>query len=320
MQKIFKSTCPVCNSDSEINYSFSKEFIREQLENYYDEKISDNLVICDYDLLRCTNCYLEFAWPLKPGNEEFYKWITSHINYYPDFRWEWSFVLEKLKERSSSSLSLLEVGCGSGLFLDSAKQIPNLRVVGLDTTLTSIEKCQERGLEAYDKTLEDFLTTLNLDLINNQFDFVVSFHCLEHISNPKELIKSMLLALKPEGSIFISTPYSPMSFENIWFDPLNHPPHHMTRWNAKAYQELAQQLGLKINLFMPQQGKAIDRTFVALNYAWNSPAHLMSWRRIQLEALKRPLVFFWEWLRQCKREKLNNQVAADVVLVELTHL
>jgi len=308
--------CPICQSNSEVAYSLETSYIVKELEKYYGEAVPDNLEICNYNLLRCKSCSLEFASPLQSGSNQFYLWITNHPSYYPDYRWEWDPVLEKISQSNSISKSLLEIGCGSGIFLEKTQKIPELRAVGLDTTQASVEKCQGKNLEVYCATIESFLT--QADAPDKLFDFVVSFHCLEHVSDPKKLIQSMLLVLKPTGSIFVSTPYSPGSSETQWFDPLNHPPHHMTRWNHESYTELAQQLGLQINFLMPAAAKPVTRTLDALNFAWHGCKDRISPRRMKLTALTRPISFVSEWQRQLKRERVNNQTAADVVLVELS--
>jgi len=306
--------CPICNAENNLKKKLKANFLKQQLEIYYGEKILEELDICDYEILRCSNCSLEFASPMLAGSESFYQWVTNHSGYYPDYRWEWGCVLEKIKSHNSESINLLEVGCGSGKFLDAARQIYNLRAVGIDTTITSVEECRRRELEAYCESLDSFITNTNYE----KFDLVVAFHCLEHVSEPKKLIESMLSVLKPSGSIFVSTPYSPMSFETLWFDPLNHPPHHITRWNVSSYNELARQLNLKINLIMPQSLNVIDRVLYTLNYAWHGPAQLVSRSNIKIAALRHPLIAISEFIRQSRREKVNNQVAADVVLVELS--
>ncbi|MFM6248392.1 MAG: class I SAM-dependent methyltransferase, partial [Dolichospermum sp.] len=203
----------------------------------------------------------------------------------------------------------------SGKFFELSQK-NGIKTIGLDTTLTSVQQCKEKGLEVYPSTLEDFINSNNGH--HHKFDYVVSFHCLEHVEEPKSLVKAMFSVLKPTGSIFVSTPYSPMSFETTWFDPLNYPPHHMTRWNTKSYSELAKQLGLNAKFIMPPASRLIDRVLSTLNYAWNSPANLVGRKAILLAALSKPHITLIEIFRQLNREKLNNQVAADVVLVELT--
>ena len=312
--KINQAVCPVCNSSSSIIRELSRPFILSELEKYYNEKINVDLSLANYEVRRCQSCSLEFSSPMQCGSSEFYTWITSHKGYYPDIRWEWEEVISLIKHQSVASANLLEVGCGSGKFLELSQK-NGVKAVGLDTTLASVQQCKDKGLEVYPSTLEEFINSS--DGSQHKFDYVVSFHCLEHVDDPKSLVKAMCSVLKPTGSIFLSTPYSPMSFETSWFDPLNHPPHHMTRWNLKSYNELAKQIGLKAEFIMPPASKLIDRVLSTLNYAWNSPAKLVGRKAILLAALSKPHVTLTEIFRQLNRERLNNQVAADVVLVEL---
>jgi 2-polyprenyl-3-methyl-5-hydroxy-6-metoxy-1,4-benzoquinol methylase len=313
-------SCPICNSESELIRSISKDYIEKRLESLVEEKIPENLGIIDYKLLRCKKCSFEYASPLTPGNNSFYQWITNQTFYYPESRWEWFAILDYIKQQSSDTINVLEIGCGSGIFLEMLTQLPNLEILGLDTTKTSVEHCRAKGLRVYCETIDSFLENPKYE--NKKFDFIVSFHCLEHVKNPKGFVASMLSLLNANGSLFLSTPYSPISYETVKSECLNEPPHHLTRWNHSSYQELAKQLCLKIDFLMPKADWAIKRVFQAFYFAsknpkklWESPAKKII--RI-FPFLLSPGLVYKEWKTQKKRDKINNQVAADVVLVKLT--
>lgn len=310
--------CPVCNSRGQLIRYLESKFILNQLELYYNKKVPNDLGIIDYEMRRCQKCSLEWANPLQGGSSSFYQWITGHSGYYPNKRWEWFIAIEQIKKKSSISRdSLLEVGCGSGRFLELiAQQIPDLSIIGLDTTITSVDLCRNKGLNVFSETIESF--SCNSGNMRKEFDFIVAFHCLEHVSNPKDFVSSMLSILKPGGKIFLSTPYSPMSFEAIWFDPLNHPPHHLTRWNILSYNELARQLELKCNHFMPSADGVVGRALFALNLARNGPANLDSRNRMMGTALHHPLTTLRELMRQNRYQTVNNKTAANVVMVEFS--
>jgi SAM-dependent methyltransferase len=316
MNSQFNSNCPICDSSTRLIKELPSVYMEKKLSSYYGkEHLEHNIIASDYSLLSCTSCSLEFAYPLTPGTHKFYQWITSQSSYYPSHRWEWDVVVSQIKSRSSHPSRLMEVGCGSGKFLELLQSLPNLETVGLDTTDTSVKACQEKGLNVKCGMLESFLT---LSSEQDRFDYVVAFHCLEHVPDPKGLVASMLSALKPTGSIFISTPYSPMSFETQWFDPLNYPPHHLTRWNEKAYRELGRQLGLNTNFYMPKASSSLSRALTTLNYSWFGHSEAKPANQILLSALARPQALISEWIRQLQREKVNQKVAANTVLVEFT--
>lgn len=311
------SACRVCNSDSWIVRELKAPYILSSLEKYYGNKPPDNLGISDYQILQCEKCSLEWASPSQPGSDSFYQWITGKAGYYPSERWEWGRAIDRIKaSRPSPNIDILEVGCGSGRFLERARSVFSGRVVGLDTTKTSVNCCRSKGLDVYCKTIESFLCDGNEQ--TPRFDVAAAFHCLEHVSNPKEFVASMVQLLKPGGKLYLSTPYSPMSFEGSWFDPLNHPPHHLTRWNCRAYEELARQLDLQINFIMPRASSILDRTLYALNLAWHGPSALASRKKMFLSVFAQPFDTLGEYMRQMNREKVDGKTAADVILVELS--
>jgi SAM-dependent methyltransferase len=179
-----------------------------------------------------------------------------------------------------------------------------------------VHHCRSKGLTAYCESIESFLHSVDDHAAG--FDVAAAFHCLEHVSDPKEFVASMVRVLKPGGKIYLSTPYSPMSFEGIWLDPLNNPPHHLTRWNFRAYKELARQLNLQINFFMPRASGILHRTLYALNLAWYGPFALASRKKMFLSVLAHPFDTLDEYMRQRSREKVDGKTVADVILVELS--
>lgn len=319
-------SCPVCNSNAKLTGFLKADYIINQIELYYCEKLPSNLGIIDYKMYRCEKCTLEWADPPVGGADSFYKWIIDHPAYYPNERWEWTAVIERMRKTPCSGIAdVLEIGCGHGEFLEALQDVPNIRAVGLDTAMDSVTNCRAKDLEVYCETIDSFLESANK---RHGFDWIVAFHCLEHVCYPQNFLAAMVSLLKPSGVIFLSTPYSPMSFESRWFDPLNHPPHHMTRWNARSYNELARQIGMQIELFMPNSNNStfqiieelipLNRTLNSLNLAWHGPVQLLSKRKMIFAALRHPLIFCEELFFQKKREKINNMTTADVVLVELT--
>lgn len=292
----------------------SSEFISSRLSKYYDENIYNKFSVDNYNSIQCERCDLVYSSPMHPGDDRFYDWITKHTSYYPEERWEWKEVISRIKISSNiRKMHLLEIGCGYGEFLISLQKYDNIKAIGIDTTGSSIKECRLKGVDAYCATIESLLNKNNY----LKYDCITSFHCLEHVSDPKKFVKNMLSLLEPNGKIYLSTPYSPMSFESTWYDPLNYPPHHLTRWNIKAYEELASQLGLGVNFYMPKAGNVLQRTMYTLNLKYYGPAHMKKIYSLYATFLLKPNVFIRELYNQSKRDKINRRTAADVVLVEM---
>ena len=307
--------CPLCNSASKVRRELPKRLIRSALRECYDVPVPDSVPVPDYRMLFCPACTLEFACPLEAGSAPFYDWVTKQPNYYPEMRWEWG-VLREILAADSRPRRLLEVGCGDGNFLNLLKPLGHVSAIGLDTTKGSVEKCRAKHLEVYDRALDDYVR--DSAATSNRFDVIVAFHCLEHLSDPKGIVRSMQELLAPGGSIFLSTPYSPMSWEGAWFDPLNHPPHHMTRWNEKSYKALGSHIGLEPTFRMPKPAPLTFRVAEALNFRWNGPQYPLSRRNVLKRALKNPSLWTKEVARQLFRERMNGAATANVVLVEFS--
>lgn len=308
--------CPICQNNSFLIKHISKAYINQALKEYYNKAIP-NIDLVDYEMYRCDNCCLEFCFPMMPGTDRFYEWIIQQPQYYPSFRWEWGQVLQSLSDFTikNGKYSLLEAGCGNGDFLQGMNDKSNSFHIGIDTSESAIQACQKRGLNGYCGTIDNFFDENSK--LKGSFDFAVSFHCLEHVSDPLSFVKQMKMAVKPGGKLFISTPFSPMSFESHWYDPLNHPPHHMTRWNLRAYNALADSLQMKIVFYSDAADSIYKRTMIALFFKESGVSFKFTRKRAIKILLKKPWMFFREYMNQVKRENINGKPAGNTILVEL---
>jgi 2-polyprenyl-3-methyl-5-hydroxy-6-metoxy-1,4-benzoquinol methylase len=307
--------CPVCDTPALLVRRLDRDFIKQALGVYYGKVVPERVVPESYDLLRCPRCSLEYASPMTPGDDAFYSWISKFDDYYPPHRWEWSVVAGEISKWSPDPPTLLEVGCGSGSFLKSLRNsVRAVSAVGLDPTESAVHECLRAGLVAHAETLERYIE--RVESTGKTFDFICAFHCLEHVADPRGLVETMATLAHKNTRIFLSTPYSPMSFETGWFDPLNHPPHHMTRWNAAAYQTLAELVGLKVDLIFPPAESLVKKTITALRLACGGPK--CSSAELLKRTTLRPHTVLRELARQASRERHNGHVVPDVVLACFT--
>ena len=121
-----------------------------------------------------------------------------------------------LKPNSTSrdGLRYLDIGCGGGIFAESAARLPNTaNVTAIDPSLDVINVArqharkdpilQEPGrLEYLNTAIED----LNVpQLPNEQYDVVSLFEVIEHISKPAPFLRSCVPFVKPGGWLVLST-------------------------------------------------------------------------------------------------------------------
>jgi SAM-dependent methyltransferase len=305
---------PLSASPPEKIRDLPRAFILEQLEIYYGAKPPSDAVECDYSLWECSETGLQFAWPMLPGNACFYKWASGFASYYPGIRWEYGEVrrlLESEKTAAGKNFNLLDAGCGGGDFLQSLNSISNENKFALDLNAPAIEKCRQKGFQAFCGTVDSALAAGFLKA--GEFPVVTAFHCLEHVDDPVNFVRSLVKLAAPVGRVFISTPYSPMSFEDDWFDILNHPPHHLTRWNLRAYQRLAETAGAKMRCFVPPSS-ALKRALNVFRLRQYGPNHPVGKGKLLADLLRH----FPALMRDFRKQKSRGPIAADVILVELT--
>jgi SAM-dependent methyltransferase len=234
-------TCPACHSaDHELLELID---VRDQHRLYAptDVNAQEQLNVAaevsglDYQMLRCRQCELEFCDPMKAPDSNWYALAYQVLDLYPQERWEFSFIASELSENDR----LLELGCGSGAFLECCRD-RNIPAFGLDFSPNAIEQCRNKGLEA---------ATLSIGQADpSSLPFVptaiVAFHVLEHLDEPAALFKMARQLASPKTQLWISIPSAkrPTRFFRE-FDFLDAPPHHMTRWSESALRAAAAQQG-----------------------------------------------------------------------------
>lgn len=108
-----------------------------------------------------------------------------------------------------------------------------------------------------------------------------------------------------------------MSFESGWFDVLNHPPHHMARWNLAAYRKLAEILGVKMQHFAPRN-RPLKQALQLFSLQNHGPNAKVSRAALLKDVLLRAPQFLAGWHQMRQRARHHENGGTDLILVEFT--
>lgn len=105
--------------------------------------------------------------------------------------------------KQQRNLEILEIGTGSGFFLDFAKDhFPNSCFSGVEYDERLLNETVSRAPHA--KVIQG--NAENFDLGKGRYDLVVSFQVIEHLYNPDVMLDNVRAHLKPGGIFLVTTP------------------------------------------------------------------------------------------------------------------
>ncbi len=147
---------------------------------------------------------------------------------------------------SSSSKTLLDFGCGTGDFLETAKQ--------KHWNVTGIEPNEQARRIANTKTNHSVFNTDALQKLKaNSFDVITLWHVLEHVPDLEAKLKIFKTLLKPNGTLVIAVPnyksYDATYYKSFWaaYDV----PRHLWHFNKNAISKLMDKYHLKLTTTKP---------------------------------------------------------------------
>lgn len=158
-----------------------------------------------------------------------------------------SFYLDLCKDELKSSDKCLEVGCASGYFLYTIKDMV-AETTGIESFKDFQAICKDKGISICNSIDE---------CENNYFDKIFLFFVLEHIGDPLKMLGELAAKLKSDGTIYVMIPnvndpimsvYGVDAFKDFYFTPA-----HQFYYSPDSLKAVVEKTGLKLKIDLIQR-------------------------------------------------------------------
>lgn len=213
----------------------------------------------EYTLFLCNACGVEYAEPFAAPGAGWYESSDAYgVGRVIARRPEWYHVKALIDIASRGAL--LDIGCGTGVFLDSARKA-GFEPWGIDFDRKNIEVARSRyGLDrVYCLSVADIKERFG----SNKFNVVTFFEVLEHLDSPTRFLEDLKGLLCPGGLIVLSVPNRERSIDTLGAG--DGPPNHLTRWSPSALKGFLERTGFEV---VKLREKTLDHDDLA-NYLRN---------------------------------------------------
>ncbi|NOR45868.1 MAG: methyltransferase domain-containing protein [Candidatus Delongbacteria bacterium] len=187
--------CPLCNS----------------FDTKFDLKAKDYFMLNgnspDFHVYCCETCKNSFTSPFM-SNEELGKYYPDTYDCYKSHS-KFSGFLQNLKSLNDVRIikktmhdknkNILEIGSGSGMFLNLLKK-EGYNVDGVEPSDSGVSYAKENyNLDLELAYFEDFE-------FKKKYDLIIMFHVLEHFNDPVSVLEKIKKNLNKDGILFIKVP------------------------------------------------------------------------------------------------------------------
>lgn len=249
--------CPLCKSGLFLNHAEVKDYAVS----------GEKFLLC-----QCTNCKLIFTNP-RPKQEEISQYYQSE-NYISHrnkannltnllYKTVRQYTLRQkvnwLNQYSSHKGNLLDIGCGTGYFLQKANQ-NGWKTEGIEPNSLARKTAKKKGLKIFS------------DLIKikegNKYQAITMFHVLEHIHDLRKTAKRIVSILEDEGTLLIAVPNYDSLDSKIYGEKWAglDVPRHLYHFTKETMQVFAEKMGLYIAHTEPMKFDSYYVSLLSENY------------------------------------------------------
>lgn len=255
---ITRTDCPCCGSQS-----IGKALVCK------DYTVSNEL----FEVWQCAECAMRFTQhvPTQEAIGPYYQSDTyiSHSDtgkglvnklYKIARNYTLNWKLKLVKRYTGLNIktgTILDIGAGTGAFLNKAGNDANWSVTGLEPDAGARKVCNEK----YHLRLEP--SEKLFDLPSEKFDAVTMWHVMEHVHQLHEYMEQIKRVLKKDGVAFIALPNYTSKDATIYAEywAAYDVPRHLYHFSPTAVRKLAAIHGLTVTTTRPMW---LDAFYIAL--------------------------------------------------------
>jgi SAM-dependent methyltransferase len=244
--------CPVCKEKADFKF----------IQDYKSKE-------GEWSLYECPKCQVQFWMPFRNPGREWYEekeesqLIRSSHKKKTKLTWQHKEFLKFFKNQNNQGKKLLDLGCGTGEFLNAVQEL-GFEVWGVDFDRNTIEyaKSSYNLKNVYAESIEEFSLRKSLP----KFDVITFFEVIEHIDDIPNFFHFVTEVGKEGAYIALSTPNrnrknpdNPRSGD--------YPPIHLTRWNIDSLNNILRLHHINIEKY--KYGNEIE-CFISRNCRFNT--------------------------------------------------
>ena len=222
--------CYICGNECVIEEKLSN--VPHKLQEQYD---ANRLKFFSIDIYRCTVCtHIQISSIVE---QSYYR--DYDMGYY----WGEELIqirkaqMRRLAEYLPSGKSLLDIGCGSGAYLDLAKDYFE-ELHGIEPSIRGVEHAVRKG---YKITHGYFQPDTKLGMT---YDAISLIEVLEHLDMPMQLFRHASDCLSENGMILVEVPNGQFIFDNRLY--MNVITDHIQYFTVNSLAEMAKIAGLSV--------------------------------------------------------------------------
>lgn len=191
--------CPLCGGfDGDVKYRSTIDSIRQLDPSAFAcTSLSHN---SHFQIRRCRDCTMLYCSPRPTGESltELYREVRDE-DYLDHQEARVKTFRRALRRIGRTSGSLLDIGCGTGVFLCVARE-SGFRVTGIEPSLFASQYARNHY------NLEVHTCALPCDgLPDERFDVITMWDVIEHLLSPLDALRSAYTLLSPGGELHLST-------------------------------------------------------------------------------------------------------------------